>query len=73
MYATGFFAYEYLAAHYGIPATFDWLTSWNSATCTSADCWRDTAQQTFGTSGDELLRVLSTYVTAQLTQAKARA
>jgi len=70
-YATGFFAYEYLAAHYGIPATFAWLTQWNSPACTTSQCWRDTANQTFGISADELNRRLNAYVTAQLAQARS--
>jgi hypothetical protein len=67
-YSTGFFAYEYLVAHFGIPATFDWISRWSASSCATAfnGCWRDTAPELFGMSADLLMARLDAYVNAQL-------
>lgn len=64
----GYFAYEWLVAHYGLDATFDWLTTWNT-NCDrpgSDICWRTQAQEMFGMSGDQLLATIDEYVNRQL-------
>jgi len=64
----GYFAYEWLVAHYGPAATFTWWNEWNSA-CEepgSGKCWRAQAQETFGMSAEALLTELNTYVNAQV-------
>jgi len=68
VFPAGYFAYEWLVAHYGLAATFDWLTTWNTD-CErpgSDICWREQSQETFGMSGEKLLKELNRYVNRQL-------
>lgn len=68
VYPAGYFAYEWLVAHFGIEATFEWWNEWNSD-CPEPGkgiCWREKSQELFGMSAEELLRTLNDYVNAQV-------
>jgi hypothetical protein len=68
VYPAGYFAYEWLVAHYGAEATFTWWNQWNSE-CErpgSGECWRAKSEELYGMSADELLVKLNTYVNAQV-------
>jgi hypothetical protein len=68
VYPAGYFAYEWLVAHYGTEATFTWWNEWNSE-CEEPGkgiCWRAKAQDLYGMSADELLQDLNDYVNAQV-------
>jgi hypothetical protein len=68
VYPAGYFAYEWLVAHYGAEATFTWWNEWNSE-CErpgSGECWRAKSQELYGMSADELLKKLNAYVNAQV-------
>lgn len=68
VYPAGYFAYEWLVAHYGAEATFTWWNEWNSE-CErpgSGECWRAKSQELYGMSADALLDKLNTYVNAQV-------
>lgn len=72
VYPAGYFAYEWLVAHYGAEATFAWWNGWNAG-CEepgSGKCWRAKSQELFGMSADALLRELNAYVNAQLSGAR---
>jgi len=64
----GYFAYEWLVAHYGAEATFTWWNEWNSE-CErpgSGECWRAKSQELYGMSADQLLKRLNDYVNRQV-------
>lgn len=68
VYPAGYFAYEWLVAHYGVEATFDWWNAWNSD-CPEPGkgiCWRQQAEGLYGMSADELIEILNDYVNAQV-------
>lgn len=68
VYPAGYFAYEWLVAHYGAEATFTWWNEWNSE-CErpgSGECWRAKSQELYGMSADQILRELNDYVNAQV-------
>jgi hypothetical protein len=68
VYPAGYFAYEWLVAHYGAQATFTWWNEWNSE-CErpgSGECWRAKSEELYGMSADELLKKLNAYVNAQV-------
>jgi len=68
VHPAGYFAYEWLVAHYGIEATFTWWNEWNRD-CErpgSSVCWREKAPELFGMSAADLLRELNAYVNAQV-------
>jgi hypothetical protein len=68
VYPAGYFAYEWLVAHYGAEATFTWWNEWNSE-CErpgSGECWRAKSEDLYGMSADELLKKLNAYVNAQV-------
>lgn len=72
VYPAGYFAYEWLVAHYGSEATFTWWNQWNAG-CEepgSGKCWRAKAPETFGMSAGQLLKSLNNYVNAQVAGAK---
>lgn len=68
VYPAGYFAYEWLVAHYGTEATFTWWNEWNSD-CPEPGkgiCWRAKAEDLYGMSAKELLGTLNDYVNAQV-------
>lgn len=68
VYPAGYFAYEWMVAHYGLAATFKWWNAWNSA-CErpgSSICWKEKAPQMFGMTDTELIATLNDYVNAQV-------
>lgn len=68
VYPAGYFAYEWLVAHYGVDATFGWWDEWNSD-CPEPGkgiCWRAKAEELYGMSADELIDILNDYVNAQV-------
>jgi hypothetical protein len=68
VYPAGYFAYEWLVAHYGIEATFTWWNEWNSE-CErpgSGECWRAKSPELYGMTANELLDKLNVYVNAQV-------
>lgn len=68
VFPAGYFAYEWLLAHYGLEATFEWRTQWNTD-CErpgSSVCWRERAQEMFGMSDVKLIKTLNRYVNRQL-------
>lgn len=68
VYPAGYFAYEWLVAHYGIEATFTWWNAWNTD-CErpgSGECWRAKSEELFGMSASELRRTLNDHVNAQV-------
>lgn len=68
VYPAGYFAYEWLVAHYGAEATFTWWNSWNAG-CEepgSGKCWRAKSQELFGMGSETLIKELNSYVNAQL-------
>lgn len=67
-FSAGYFAYEYLLAHYGLERTFNFYTDWASAPCNgnSHECWRGSAQSVFGKSAEQLINDLNKYVNSQL-------
>lgn len=69
MYAAGFFAYEYLLAHYGLEKTVTWWREWNTEECGSGmrePCWMSKAPEIFGVSKDELISTLNDYIRRQI-------
>ena len=68
-YSAGYFAAEYLFAHYGIGATFDWYAKWNDPNCPRSmtmSCPEALAPSLFGMSLDALYERLNAYVNAQV-------
>lgn len=68
VYPAGYFAYEWLVAHFGLDATFAWWNSWNTG-CEqpgSSICWRQRAPELFGMTDAELIAKLNDYVNAQV-------
>ena len=68
VYPAGYFAYEWLVAHYGLAATFEWWNTWNTD-CErpgSGVCWRASAQELFGMSDAQLIVALNRYVNRQV-------
>ena len=68
VYPAGYFAYEWLVAHYGVEATFDWWNEWNSE-CPEPGkgiCWRDKAEALYGMTANQLIATLNKYVNAQV-------
>ena len=67
-FSAGYFAYEYLLAHYGLQRTFDFYADWNSGNCNgdSRNCWRNYSQAQFGKSSEQLIQELNTYINAQI-------
>ena len=68
VYPAGYFAYEWLVAHYGLERTFTWWNEWNEG-CErpgSDICWRERAPELFGMSDSELMGKLNDYVNAQV-------
>ena len=68
VYPAGYFAYEWLVAHYGLERTFTWWNEWNEG-CErpgSGTCWRERAPELFGMSASDLMRELNAYVNAQV-------
>ncbi len=68
VYPAGYFAYEWLVAHYGAEATFTWWDEWNSDCERPGQgiCWRAKSQELYGMSADALLAKLNAYVNAQV-------
>ena len=68
VYPAGYFAYEWLVAHFGLERTFTWWNEWNEG-CErpgSDICWRERAPELFGMSASELMGELNDYVNAQV-------
>jgi len=67
-FSAGYFAYEYLLAHYGLERTFNFYTDWAAAPCDGnfQECWRGSAQSVFGKSADQLINDLNRYINAQI-------
>ena len=67
-FSAGYFAYEYLLAHYGLERTFNFYTDWASAPCSGNfnECWRGSAQTVFGKSADQLMDDLNKYINSQI-------
>ena len=68
IWPAGYFAYEWLVAHYGIEATFDWWNEWNTdcAEPGQRTCWRTKAPALLGMDADTLMDTLDAYVNAQV-------
>lgn len=69
IYSSGYFAYEYLLAHFGSSALWNSWTLWNSSTCATPHenaCWRAHSEQAFGVPADTLVAGINAYVNAQL-------
>ena len=68
VYPAGYFAYEWLVAHYGAEATFTWWNEWNSECERPGQgiCWRAKSEELYGMSADQLLKKLDDYVNAQV-------
>jgi len=68
-FSAGFFAWEYLIAHYGPEKAWSWWEIWNGSTCTVGGpdkCWRQASQKTFGKSDQQILKEINNYINAQL-------
>lgn len=68
VFPAGYFAYEWLVAHYGTEATFTWWNAWNTD-CErpgSGECWRAQSEELFDMSADELMETLNDYVNRQV-------
>lgn len=68
-YSAGFFAYEYLLAHYGLEKTVTWWRDWNSGECemgTMQPCWVLKAEELFGMPAEELLADINEYIKKQI-------
>ena len=70
-FSAGYFAWEYLIAHYGPEKAWSWWEVWNGSTCTVGGpdkCWRQASQKTFGKTDQQILKDINTYVNAQLSK-----
>ena len=70
VWPAGYFAYEWLVAHYGIDATFEWWGEWKEGCLEPGRglCWRAKAEEMFGMDADTLLAEINAYVNAQVRQ-----
>jgi hypothetical protein len=68
IYSAGYFAYEYMLAHYGLENTFKFWSLWNSEQCTQSRqiCWRNKSQDMFGISSETLLSRIDNYINNQI-------
>lgn len=70
-FSAGYFAWEYLIAHYGPEKAWSWWEVWNGSTCTVEGpdkCWRQASQKTFGKTDQQILKEINTYINAQLSK-----
>ena len=70
-FSAGYFAWEYLIAHYGPEKAWSWWEIWSGSTCTVGGpdlCWRQASQKTFGKTDEQILRDINTYINAQLSK-----
>jgi hypothetical protein len=68
-YSAGYFAWEYLIAHYGTERAWSWWKIWNGSTCTTGGtdkCWRQASPKTFGKSDQQILSEINNYINAQI-------
>jgi len=68
-YSAGYFAWEYLIAHYGTEKAWSWWKVWNGSTCTTGGpdkCWRQAAPKTFGKTDQQILSEINKYINAQI-------
>jgi len=68
-YSAGYFAWEYLIAHYGTEKAWSWWKVWNGSTCTTGGpdkCWRQAAPKTFGKTDQQILSEINNYINAQI-------
>lgn len=68
VWPAGYFAYEWLVAHFGIDATFAWWDAWNTD-CEQpgqGTCWREKTPELMGMDADTLIDRLNDYVNAQV-------
>lgn len=68
-YSAGYFAYEYLLAHYGLEKTVTWWRDWNSGECevgTWEPCWVTKSEELFGMPAQQLIDTLNDYIKKQV-------
>lgn len=68
-YSGGYFAYEYLLAHYGLEKTVTWWRDWHSGECemgTFPICWVKRSEELFGMPAEELVDTLNDYIVRQI-------
>ena len=71
-YGAGYFAYEYLLAHYGLEKTVTWWNDWNTSECGTRKtwpCWVSKAPELWGMTSEQMIDVLNAYVAQQLSGA----
>jgi hypothetical protein len=67
-FSAGFFAWEYLIAHYGTEKSWSWWETWSGKDCKNVGpdtCWREAAPKDFGKSDQQILGEINNYINAQ--------
>ena len=68
IYTAGYFAYEYLLAHYGLEKTWQLWDSWGNSNCSSVErrfCWKVNVERDLGLTSVQLNARLNQYINAQ--------
>ena len=68
-FSAGFFAWEYLIAHYGTEKSWSWWETWSGKDCKNVGrtdtCWREAAPKNFGKTDQQIIGEINNYINAQ--------